>query len=63
MLAIERSERASITTGKDVRKNVAEGDPLAVMGIGAALAQRASLCVTRGNVGNRAERESQHHHG
>ena len=28
MLAIERSERASITTGKDVRKNVAEGDPL-----------------------------------
>ena len=28
MLAIERSERASITTGKDVSKNVAEGDPL-----------------------------------
>lgn len=28
MLAIERSERASITTGKDVCKNVAEGDPL-----------------------------------
>ena len=27
MLAIERSERASITTGKDVRKNAAEGDP------------------------------------
>ena len=28
MLAIERSERASITTGKDVSMNVAEGDPL-----------------------------------
>ncbi len=28
MLAIERSERVSITTGKDVRKTVAEGDPL-----------------------------------
>ena len=28
MLAIERSERASITTGKDAHKNVAEGDPL-----------------------------------
>ena len=28
MLANERSERASITTGKDVHKNVAEGDPL-----------------------------------
>ena len=28
MLANERSERASITTGKDVSKNVAEGDPL-----------------------------------
>ena len=28
MLAIERSERVSITTGKAVQKNVAEGDPL-----------------------------------
>ena len=28
MLAIERSERVSITTGKVVQKNVAEGDPL-----------------------------------
>ena len=28
MLAIERSEKASITTGKDIRNNVAEGDPL-----------------------------------
>ena len=37
MLAIERSERVSITTGKAVQKTVAEGDPLAVMGIGVAL--------------------------
>ena len=29
MLAIERSERAGITTGKAAQKNVAEGDPLA----------------------------------
>lgn len=36
MLAIERSERVSITTGKAVQKNVAEGDPLTVMGIGVA---------------------------
>ena len=36
MLAIERSERVSITTGKDAHKNVAEGDPLTVMGIGVA---------------------------
>ena len=36
MLAIERSERVSITTGKSVQKNVAEGDPLTVMGIGFA---------------------------
>ena len=34
MLAIERSERVGITTGKDVHKNVAEGDPLTVMGLG-----------------------------
>ena len=36
MLAIERSERASITTGKDMRNNVAEGDPLDGYGIGVA---------------------------
>ena len=36
MLAIERSERVSITTGKAIQKNVAEGDPLTVMGIGVA---------------------------
>ena len=36
MPAIERSERVSITMGKAVRKNVAEGDPLTVMGIGVA---------------------------
>ena len=36
MLAIERSERVSITTGKPVQKNVAEGDPLTVMDIGVA---------------------------
>ena len=35
-LAIERSERVSITTGKDVQQNVAEGAPLTVMGIGVA---------------------------
>lgn len=40
MLAIERSERVSITTGKAVRKNVAEGDPLRVMGIGGRLRRR-----------------------
>ena len=36
MLAIERSERASITTGKAKQKNVAEGDPLDGMGFGVA---------------------------
>ena len=37
MLAIERSERVGITTGKDVHKNVAEGDPLDdIMGNGVA---------------------------
>jgi hypothetical protein len=36
MLAIEPSERVGITTGKAVQKNVAEGDPLTVMGIGVA---------------------------
>ena len=40
MLAIERSERVGITTGKDVHKNVAEGDPLTVIGIGVALRRR-----------------------
>ena len=37
MLAIERSERAGITTGKAAQKNVAEGDPLDNMGFGVAL--------------------------
>ena len=40
MLAIERSERASITTGKPVQKNVAEGDPLDGHGYWGRLRQR-----------------------
>ena len=32
MLAIERSERVGVTTGKAAQKNVAEGDPLDGMG-------------------------------
>ena len=40
MLAIERSERASITTGKDAHKNVAEGDPLDGYGFWGRLRRR-----------------------
>ena len=48
MLTIERSERVGITTGKAVQKNVAEGDPLTVMGIGVASGDDMSGLQRRG---------------
>ena len=53
MLAIERSERASITTGKDVPKNVAEGDPLDGYGYWRGCCKSLELwCPRTGEVGD-----------
>ena len=48
MLAIERSERASITTGKNVSMNVAEGDPFNSFGYWGRLQRRLDALRHRG---------------
>ena len=48
MLAIERSERGSITTGKAVQKNVAGGDPLDGHGYWVRLRRRHGWAATPG---------------